>query len=82
MVNLDYSWLGGLLGHLHQPAEAFIPVPDRRDVFRAIQKLAHAAIRATGRLITALVVWNGKRRPSGCGNGRKSGSPGLCLDSS
>jgi hypothetical protein len=36
-----------------------IPVPDRKDVFRAVQELAHAGIGATRRLMTALVVWHG-----------------------
>jgi hypothetical protein len=30
-----------------------IPVPDRRDVFRAVHKLAHAGIRAMQRLMKA-----------------------------
>ena len=36
-----------------------IPVPDRKDVFRAVQELVHAGIGATRRLMTALVVWLG-----------------------
>jgi hypothetical protein len=36
-----------------------IPVPDRKNVFRAVQELAHAGIGATWRLMTALVVWRG-----------------------
>jgi hypothetical protein len=36
-----------------------IPVPVRKDVFRAVHELAHAGIRATRRLITARVVWRG-----------------------
>ncbi len=34
----------------------FIPVADRRDVFRAIHELAHAGKRATRRLMAARVV--------------------------
>jgi hypothetical protein len=36
-----------------------IPVSDRRNVFRAVHELAHAGIRATGRLMAARVVWRG-----------------------
>jgi hypothetical protein len=36
-----------------------IPVADRRDVFRAIHKLAHAGIRATQRLMASRLVWRG-----------------------
>ena len=36
-----------------------IPVPDCKDVFRAVQELVHAGIGATRRIMTALVVWRG-----------------------
>jgi hypothetical protein len=36
-----------------------IPVPDRKDVFRAVHELAHAGICATWRLMTACMVWRG-----------------------
>jgi hypothetical protein len=36
-----------------------IPMPDRKDVFKAVHKLAYAGILATRRLMTARMVWGG-----------------------